>query len=51
LEHLEAPSKHIERFDIYVDEQLLDKANASDRLDVASARAAARHVSEVISTS
>lgn len=44
------PSKHMERFDVYLDEQLLDKANANDRLDVASARAAARHVIEAIST-
>jgi ATP-dependent helicase Lhr and Lhr-like helicase len=35
------PNKKIERFDEYVPEALLDKANATDRLDVASARRAA----------
>jgi hypothetical protein len=36
------PSKQFERFDVYVDEQLLDQANAMDRLDVEGARKAAR---------
>ena len=36
------PSKQLERFDHYVDEQLLNRANAIDRLDVAGAREAAR---------
>ena len=36
------PSKQFERFDVYVDKQLLDQANAMDRLDVEGARKAAR---------
>lgn len=35
------PNKQRERFDIYVEDGLLDKANALDRLDVRSARQAA----------
>jgi len=36
------PNKQVERFDQYVEESLLDKANSEYRLDVAGAREAAR---------
>ncbi len=36
------PSKQVERFDHFVEEQLLNRANAIDRLDVRGAREAAR---------
>lgn len=36
------PNKRVERFDRYIDERLLDKANSEYRLDLEGAQAAAR---------
>jgi ATP-dependent Lhr-like helicase len=38
------PNKQIERFDLYVEDSLLDQANAADRLDLASARQVAGRI-------
>ncbi len=35
------PMKEFEKFDEYLDEKILDRANANDRLDIESARQAA----------
>ena len=37
------PAKRYEKFDLYVDETLLDKANASDRIDLPEAKQAAQN--------